>query len=329
MMLRADELVDMCKTYYQQGLYLVKKRKYSQNGKVYYLLHFAPVDESKGEQWGPDPIAFQVGYQTCGTCILVKSKCFKCNKYVENIPIKCRCNVATYCSTQCQSADATVHNGDCCAIVRLRPKANTVTHEVSPLFELPEPVRDAVAEEQVAEPEPEAVAEEQVPQPEAEPVPKSEPEPEAVPESEPEPEEEEVVPTADASSSDEEEEKISAKLEEIKFESVTISLESDDVPEEEVVKEDKEKKNSNKVASTASTMAPTTSEKKKGKRNHHKKKATVPPPPNEASPFPQCVICLNPCDCKYGNIPWPVATEGVCCDNCNRTVVLRARFGTK
>jgi hypothetical protein len=43
-------------------------------------------------------------------------------------------------------------------------------------------------------------------------------------------------------------------------------------------------------------------------------------------PNPICVLCKKHCECKYGNNPDPVATEGVCCDRCNLTRVIPARI---
>jgi hypothetical protein len=43
-------------------------------------------------------------------------------------------------------------------------------------------------------------------------------------------------------------------------------------------------------------------------------------------PKPTCVLCKKRCECKYGNNPAPVATEGVCCDRCNSTKVIPARI---
>jgi hypothetical protein len=41
---------------------------------------------------------------------------------------------------------------------------------------------------------------------------------------------------------------------------------------------------------------------------------------------PICCFCGNECDDKYGNNPFPSADSGRCCDNCNASVVLPARF---
>jgi hypothetical protein len=37
---------------------------------------------------------------------------------------------------------------------------------------------------------------------------------------------------------------------------------------------------------------------------------------------PVCVLCKKLCDCKYGNNPQPLASEGVCCNECNQKVIL-------
>jgi len=41
---------------------------------------------------------------------------------------------------------------------------------------------------------------------------------------------------------------------------------------------------------------------------------------------PTCVLCGKVCESLYGNNPRPLADEGVCCDFCNATSVLGARF---
>lgn len=41
---------------------------------------------------------------------------------------------------------------------------------------------------------------------------------------------------------------------------------------------------------------------------------------------PTCVLCGKVCETLYGNNPEPLADEGVCCDLCNTTVVIGARF---
>ena len=41
---------------------------------------------------------------------------------------------------------------------------------------------------------------------------------------------------------------------------------------------------------------------------------------------PTCVLCGKVCETPYGNSPEPLADEGVCCDLCNTTVVIGARF---
>ena len=41
---------------------------------------------------------------------------------------------------------------------------------------------------------------------------------------------------------------------------------------------------------------------------------------------PTCVLCGKVCETSYGNNPEPLADEGVCCDLCNTTVVIGARF---
>jgi hypothetical protein len=41
---------------------------------------------------------------------------------------------------------------------------------------------------------------------------------------------------------------------------------------------------------------------------------------------PTCCLCDQKCECPYGNNPAPVAEEGVCCDECNRTKVIPARI---
>ena len=38
----------------------------------------------------------------------------------------------------------------------------------------------------------------------------------------------------------------------------------------------------------------------------------------------KCCICGGDAG-KYGNSPWPVSGEGVCCDACNMLVVVPAR----
>ena len=37
-----------------------------------------------------------------------------------------------------------------------------------------------------------------------------------------------------------------------------------------------------------------------------------------------CCICGKETE-RYGNDPWPVKSEGLCCDKCNFTVVIPAR----
>ncbi len=40
----------------------------------------------------------------------------------------------------------------------------------------------------------------------------------------------------------------------------------------------------------------------------------------------KCCICGQEILDAFGNDPWPVKDEGKCCDNCNLTVVLKARL---
>jgi hypothetical protein len=37
---------------------------------------------------------------------------------------------------------------------------------------------------------------------------------------------------------------------------------------------------------------------------------------------PVCCLCSKNCECSYGNSPHPLATEGVCCNECNQKVVI-------
>ncbi len=43
---------------------------------------------------------------------------------------------------------------------------------------------------------------------------------------------------------------------------------------------------------------------------------------------PNCILCLKPCENKWGNNPEPVVskTYGVCCDACNLTLVIPNRL---
>jgi len=44
---------------------------------------------------------------------------------------------------------------------------------------------------------------------------------------------------------------------------------------------------------------------------------------------PQCCLCQKPCECEYGNNPYPLRDEGVCCDKCNSEKVLPARLASQ
>jgi len=37
---------------------------------------------------------------------------------------------------------------------------------------------------------------------------------------------------------------------------------------------------------------------------------------------PNCCLCSKKCECAYGNSPQPLATEGVCCNECNQKVII-------
>jgi len=39
-----------------------------------------------------------------------------------------------------------------------------------------------------------------------------------------------------------------------------------------------------------------------------------------------CVICDNEIKNEYGNNPYPVASEGQCCNKCDNSVVITARL---
>lgn len=41
---------------------------------------------------------------------------------------------------------------------------------------------------------------------------------------------------------------------------------------------------------------------------------------------PICCLCGKECENEYGNNPYPVASEGKCCNDCNATKVIPARF---
>ena len=43
-------------------------------------------------------------------------------------------------------------------------------------------------------------------------------------------------------------------------------------------------------------------------------------------PNPSCCLCGEICDCPYGNNPFPLATDGVCCSACNSSKVIPARM---
>ena len=45
-----------------------------------------------------------------------------------------------------------------------------------------------------------------------------------------------------------------------------------------------------------------------------------------AAKNPECCICGKTCETRWGNDAWPVKDDGVCCDDCNWTVVLPARI---
>ena len=48
---------------------------------------------------------------------------------------------------------------------------------------------------------------------------------------------------------------------------------------------------------------------------------------NATETNPTCVLCKKTCNNAYGNNPWPLASEGVCCDECNQKKVILARVG--
>ena len=93
--------------FYFVGFYLNKHVSYKVNGIIFLLHCFYHKD--KRYLGRPDFLAFHLGYQVSGTCVVSREhRCWNCKQ--DTKCLRCAgCKVAMYCGTQCQKQDWKTH----------------------------------------------------------------------------------------------------------------------------------------------------------------------------------------------------------------------------